>query len=169
MLFRSYSPTDPGLADTVFFNAASTTVVNPSFTWDFGDGTTGSGVAPSHVFSRPGTYSVTLTVRNDLSQTVSVSKSVTVGTTSNQFVASFTFSPTDPTLATGTNAVIFDATDSSPAASSWTWDFGDGSSTSGSSAVTHTFTKAGSWVVRLTISDGGSRSATTTRTVTVVP
>jgi PKD repeat protein len=165
----TYSPTDPGLADTVFFNAASTTVVNPTFNWDFGDGTTGSGVAPSHVFSRPGTYSVTLTVRNDLSQTVAVSKSVTVGATSNQFVASFTFSPTDPTLATGTNAVIFDATDSSPAASSWTWDFGDGSSSSGSSGVTHTFAKAGSWVVRLTITDGGSRTATTTRTVTVVP
>lgn len=165
----TFSPTDPGLADTVYFNAASTTVVNPTFSWDFGDGTSGSGVAPSHVYSRPGTYSVTLRVRNDLGQTIAVSKSISVGSTSNQFVASFTFSPTDPTIATGTNAVIFDATDSSPLAQSWSWDFGDGSSTSGSSQTTHTFTKAGSWVVRLTIQDDTGRQATTTHTVTVVP
>jgi hypothetical protein len=33
-----------------------------SYTWDFGDGTTGTGKNPSHVYTKPGVYSVVLTV-----------------------------------------------------------------------------------------------------------
>jgi len=76
-----FSPTDPRPNDTVFFNASSSTAVNPSFSWDFGDGTTGSGVAPTHVYASARTYTVTLTVRNDLGQAATVSKTVTVVTT----------------------------------------------------------------------------------------
>ena len=36
-----------------------------SYAWDFGDGTTGSGVTTSHVFSKPGTYAVHLTVTDE--------------------------------------------------------------------------------------------------------
>ena len=32
------------------------------YAWDFGDGSTGSGPAPSHVYAQPGTYTVTLGV-----------------------------------------------------------------------------------------------------------
>ncbi len=40
---------------------------NPlSFAWDFGDGSTGSGVAPSHTYGADGTYDVTLTVTSVL-------------------------------------------------------------------------------------------------------
>src|SRR6202035_4202872 len=33
-----------------------------SYAWSFGDGSTGSGATPSHVYGKPGTYTVTLTV-----------------------------------------------------------------------------------------------------------
>ena len=33
-----------------------------SYSWSFGDAATGSGVAPSHIYSTPGTYNVSLTV-----------------------------------------------------------------------------------------------------------
>ena len=36
-----------------------------SYTWDFGDGTTGEGVRPTHVYSRIGKYTVTLTVNDN--------------------------------------------------------------------------------------------------------
>jgi PKD repeat protein len=164
----TFSPTSPGINDTVFLNASSSTVVNPTFSWDFGDGTSGSGVTPTHSYGRPGTYSITLTARNDLGQTVSVSKSVTVSSTSTQLVADFIFSPTNPTISLNTNTVLFDATDSGPNVSSYTWDFGDGSGTTTGQKVSHAFSKAGVWVVRLTITDGNGRSATVTKQVTVL-
>ena len=162
------SPTTPGINDTVFFNASSSTVANASFTWDFGDGTSGSGVAPTHQYSRPGTYSVTLTARNDLGQTVSISKSIIVSSASTQLVADFTFSPTNPTISVNTNTVLFDATDSGPTVTSWTWDFGDGSGTGSGLKTSHTFTRPGTWVVRLTIADSAGRTATTTKNVPVL-
>jgi PKD repeat protein len=33
-----------------------------SYTWDFGDGTTGTGVSTTHIFTEPVTYDVTVTV-----------------------------------------------------------------------------------------------------------
>src|SRR5262249_33125019 len=91
----TFSPTDPGSGDTAFFNASSTTVVNATFSWDFGDGTRGSGITTSHQYSQARTYTVTLTATNDLGQSLSLSKTVTVGTSS--FGVDFTFSPTNPT------------------------------------------------------------------------
>ncbi|HEY2435955.1 MAG TPA: PKD domain-containing protein, partial [Solirubrobacteraceae bacterium] len=33
-----------------------------SYAWSFGDGTTGHGVAPAHIYKAPGVYRITLTV-----------------------------------------------------------------------------------------------------------
>ncbi len=48
-----------------------------TYTWNFGDGVTGTGVTATHVYSAPGTYSVTLTVSDDQSQSATTG-SVTV-------------------------------------------------------------------------------------------
>ena len=163
----TFSPAATGVNDTVFFNASSSTVANASFSWDFGDGSNGSGITPTHQFSRAGTYSVTMTARNDLGQSVSISRSIAVSATTTQLVANFTFSPTDPTISRGTNTVIFDAADSSNGVTAWAWAFGDGSTGSGQ-RTTRTFTLAGTWVVRLTVTDGNGRTATATKNVTVL-
>lgn len=73
-----FSPTDPHVGDVVFFNGALSSVTNASYSWDFGDGTSGSGVAPTHTYSQARTFTVTLTVANDRGQTASTSKTVTV-------------------------------------------------------------------------------------------
>lgn len=35
-----------------------------SYEWDFGDGTTGTGITTTHIYTKPGTYTVTLTVKD---------------------------------------------------------------------------------------------------------
>ncbi|HSO54563.1 MAG TPA: PKD domain-containing protein, partial [Actinomycetes bacterium] len=47
------------------------------------------------------------------------------------------------------------------------WKFGDGSATSTSSAMSHTFPSAGTRTVTLTVTDGWGRAASITRQVTV--
>ena len=64
-----------------FFDASSSTAPGSSITsyaWDFGDGTTGSGVNPSHTYAASNTYQVTLTVTNAQGAISSTTQPVTV-------------------------------------------------------------------------------------------
>ncbi len=65
---------------TCSFDGSASTDDNgiTSYTWNFGDGTSGSGVTVSKTYSASGTYSVTLTVKDTANQTNSQTKSVTV-------------------------------------------------------------------------------------------
>jgi serine protease len=89
------TPTDtPPVANFTFscssltcsFNGSSSTDDNgiSSYSWTFGDGTTGSGATVSKTYSAAGTYSVTLTVRDTINQSGTKTQSVTVGTSGNQ-------------------------------------------------------------------------------------
>lgn len=62
----------------VDFDASGSTGTAPlSYAWAFGDGTTGSGVSPTHTYAKAGTYSVKLTVSNSAGSN-SVTHNVTV-------------------------------------------------------------------------------------------
>jgi PKD repeat protein len=58
----SFGPTHPRAGQAASFSALGTVSAQPVITylWEFGDGTTGSGQSPTHVYSRPGRYTVTL-------------------------------------------------------------------------------------------------------------
>lgn len=163
----TFSPTNPGINDDVFFNASATTVANATFSWNFGDGESDTGMTPVHRFASPGTFTVTLTVRNALSQQASISRTITVSSASSGIVADFTFSPTDPSISRGTNSVIFDATPSTSNVTGWRWDFGDGNDVGTAMRVTHTYSRVGTWVVRLTVTDSSGRTASVSKNVTV--
>lgn len=77
-----FSPAEPLEDQSVFFNAGQSTASTSrrivSYRWNFGDGTTSSGVTREHKFANPGTYAVVLTVTDDVGQVGTTSTSVTI-------------------------------------------------------------------------------------------
>jgi hypothetical protein len=75
----TYSPTNPLPIFPVTFTASATGGTQPyAFTWDFGDGSTGTGASTSHSYLLMRTYVVTLTVTDSTGQTARVSQTVTI-------------------------------------------------------------------------------------------
>jgi len=110
------------------------------YTWDFGDGSTGTGLNPSHVYSASGTYTVTLTTENcGASETVSTDVDVPLDPIA--FFADEPFAAILNTPVTFNNLSEF--------ATSYLWEFSDGTNTAAVNAV-HIFAAAGSFEVCLT-------------------
>jgi gliding motility-associated-like protein len=93
-----------------------------AFEWNFGDGGFGIGSDVSHWYDEPGLYDVTLTITSDeeCSNSEAYEKYITI---LNPPVASFTYSPTDITLADTRVEFI----NQSMYADFYVWNFGDGS------------------------------------------
>jgi PKD domain-containing protein/dockerin type I repeat protein/cellulase (glycosyl hydrolase family 5) len=73
------SPQSPLAGQSAMFTGSATAGTGPyTFSWSFGDGSTGSGANVTHVFGSTGSYNVTLTVVDSLSVSSSVSELVTV-------------------------------------------------------------------------------------------
>ncbi|WP_461170385.1 PKD domain-containing protein [Arthrobacter sp. Z1-15] len=130
-----------------------------SYTWDFGDGAAGSGATSGHAYRAPGTYTVTLTVTDNLDAKATVRADLTVDRTNVTPTASFSTHVRDL-------AVVFDAaasTDPDGTISSYAWDFGDGTTGTGVNP-THTYAAAGDYLVTLTVVDNRGAASTATAT-----
>lgn len=142
------------------------------YDWEFGDGSGATGASVAHTYTSAGVYDASLTVAsaNGLSaytavlitatgpgvnSTASGGLRVTVTTTSTEGVAPFTASFL-PTVVGGTGPYTL------------TWNFGDGSSldtVTGTSTVSHTYTKGGSYVVTVQAVDSkGAKASWSTQT-----
>ena len=137
-----------------FDGSSSTALSTATYSWNYGDATTGSGVTSSHSYAAAGSYSVTLTV-TDANGTSSKTATVTVAAAVAP-VASFTKSCSGRTC-------TFDAS-ASTNASSYSWNFGDGTTGTGVT-VSHTFARNLSYTVTLTATGAGG-SSTATKPVT---
>ncbi len=76
---------------------------NASYSWDFGDNTTSSDVAPNHDYALPGIYTVSLTVSNACGSET-ISKTITVGAAPTALFTANTRNGCAPFLVTFTNA-----------------------------------------------------------------
>ncbi|HYF48717.1 MAG TPA: PKD domain-containing protein [Planctomycetota bacterium] len=76
----SASPSPAKKGETVTFNllAADLSDASQTVTWDFGDGTSGSGASATHAYTAPGVYAATVNISNADGST-SASVEVTVG------------------------------------------------------------------------------------------
>jgi PKD repeat protein len=126
-----------------------------SYSWNFGDGSTSSEVVVSHTFEDAGTFIVILTVTDYFGNSDIATKVITVGVGEVGAVI-----VTTPSPATGfiPFTVGFDASGStvaSPPIVSYAWDFNDGTTAIGKYAV-HQFTIAGTYLVKLTVTDSAA-------------
>ena len=77
----TYSPSSPETGQQVTFTATVSGGTQPySHTWDFGDGSTGTGSTTTHVYGAPGSFTVTLSVTDSGSplQTTTSQQSISI-------------------------------------------------------------------------------------------
>lgn len=122
--------------------------------WDFGDGSAHASTATTtHAYAAAGTYIARLTVTDDKGATGTDNVAVNVGAPGNQ----------NPVANAGGNksglvaqSMAFDGSashDPDGTIAAWDWDFGDGSTHASTALTTHTYDKAGAFLVRLTVTD----------------
>jgi PKD repeat protein len=161
----TFSPSPVVLNDAVTFDASASLAGAGakeivSYSWNFGDGTTGTGKIVTHAFRTQGvSNNVTLTVTNDLGSSSSTTKVVAVGTGVLP-TPLFTSSPSNPVVG---QSVFFSAAQSTAGPghtiASYRWNFGDGNGASGQNA-SHAYAVQGVYKVQLTVTDEAGQSAT---------
>ena len=146
----TYHPSYGTFPLSVQFNDTSTDSPN-QWEWDFGDGSLRSTVQnPEHLYNSPGSYLVTLKVKNTtvvpiwnpapLSRYITLSSGIDANFTTNRSI--------------GASPLTVQFTDkSSPSGlvSNWSWDFGDNSEKSNLTNPVHTFVGPGNYMVNLTV------------------
>ncbi len=144
------------------------------YAWDFGDGESGAGSQPNHIYHSTGTYDVNLTVTDNDGLTHSDQTTVTV--TSRP-----TFPPgipnTQPVADAGPDQTAYidqivefsgaNSTDPDGQIISHIWNFGDGEEASGVN-VSHTYLEPGNYTVSLTVRDNRNGEDSDTCTITVI-
>ena len=153
-------------APTASFTAAATDGVTPSVTftdtstqlptswlWDFGDGTTSTEQNPVHVYATAGAFTVELTVTNSVGTS-------TVSSDNLPVIAAFTASTTS-----GAAPLTINLTNTTVGATSYSWDFGDGTTATTTNA-SKTYSTGGTFTITLTATGtGGTDTATTDVTI----
>ena len=148
----------------VSFDGSASTGNITSYSWDFGDSNSAGTMLATHTYLTAGTYTATLTVTDSSGATSQKSVTVTVAPAP---VAAITTTPASLSGDTPFN-VSFDGSASTGEISSYSWDFGDSSSGSGSQ-ITHSFTTAGTYTTTLTVTSANGSTSQKSVTVTVAP
>jgi uncharacterized protein (TIGR02145 family) len=135
-----------------------------NWSWDFGDGSSSTEENPLHAFALAGTYTVSLIVGNSAGDdTETKTDYITV----NPFVPVAEFSAVPEAITMGESVQFTDQSLNDP--NSWTWDFGDGNSSTQENP-SHTYEIAGCYTVTLTASNiSGSDDEIKTDYITVYP
>ncbi|MFN8182168.1 MAG: PKD domain-containing protein [Bacteroidia bacterium] len=154
------APTTTGCGSlAVAFN--NTTTGSPVYTWNFGDGTTSALSAPTHIYSTPGTYTVTLiATQGSCADTLTRSAYITVNA---QPTASFSSSAAAVCLG---DTVFFTNLSSGNGGTitGYAWDFDDGNSSTATQPF-HLYTASGTYAVLLTTATANCSDDTTINVV----
>lgn len=144
-----------GVDDFTEVTFANTSDNATTYNWDFGDGNTSSEIDPVNDYPSQGSYTVSLTVSDALDQTSTHTETIEISQPPPS--AEFNFVVTNLTV---------EFTDNSIFAVSYSWDFGDGN-TSTEMNPTHTYASSGTFEVTLVITDVDGATADITKDVQV--
>lgn len=146
-----YSFATPLGASSQFSNTFYSSLQNgiaQSYTWDFGDGTTGTYTSSTvtHVYTRPGVYKVSLTIQSTTGCSSTIENEIQFGQTGNAFLPQF------QTTISGDVATFIPIPIGGIPPYTYAWDFGDGS-TSTERSPSHEYATAGVYKASLTMTD----------------
>jgi len=153
--------------ESIRFNATSSYDVDgviTSFTWIFGDTTTGNGRIVDHSYSQNGSYNVTVVAVDDDGALTHKMVKVIVGNS-----APFAVAQASDGYVLTFEEVEFNGSSSSDAddnIATYAWDFGDGRSSMGA-VVNHSFSDDGTYIVTLTVTDTGGTFGMSTLAIVV--
>jgi len=132
-----------------------------SRSWNFGDGGSSGATNPSHTYASGGVYSVTLTVTDNDGATDSETENVTVADANEDPNAAFSFN------CNGLDCDFTDqSTDSDGTITARSWTFGDGGNSSARNP-SHSYSAAGIYSVKLTVTDNDGASDDVSMSVAV--
>jgi len=133
--------------------------------WDFGDANSSSLQNPTHIYTRPGTYTVSRMLNGDENMVettkITIKKRNTPPKKDPNKTAAFGVSKTNAPA-----GEIIQFTDKTPNAKSWLWNFGDGY-TSQERNPAHVYNFAGNYIVMLSVNGTGKNVST--QTINVAP
>lgn len=157
--FTNTAPSSCSAPQTITFQNQSTGTGVLSYQWSYGDGNTGTGLAPPHTYTAPGSYTVQLIVTNltGCRDTFVNPNPIIIGTVSADFTSPATVCVGQPISITNT---------SSPAPVTSSWTFGDATSSTLTNPI-KIYTAAGTYNITLTADFGGCQ-ATKSYPITVI-
>jgi len=138
-----------------------------SFSWDFGDGSYGKGRTVRHTFTSAREFEVQLTVADNKGKEDTQAHPVEVVKPNKVPVPRFSFTPKQGEFPL---KISFDASASSDpdgSIAAYAWDFGDGQFGTGRTA-SHTYTWAGTFTIKLKVTDDRGKTADKTEALTVI-
>jgi len=149
------------LGQATHLTATVTAGTLPTFTWDFGDGSSGEGKHVSHAYGAVGDYTAVVTATNSVNSAMATTL-VSVVDVPITGLAAVNNSPSLPgetvtftaTIATGTNVT-------------YSWDFGDGAGGAGKVA-THVYALPGQYTATLTATNTREPAPSATSQVTIL-
>ncbi len=143
-LIRGCTPVEASFADNSIASPGS------SYYWDFGDNTLSNDHNPSHVYTVPGQYNVSLVIvtPEGCLDNLTVPDAVIVDA-----IPDANFLQSTDVITTANAQVAF--TDYSIGAMNWEWDFGDGSVFSSEQNPIHNYSDTGSYLIRLAVQSIG--------------
>lgn len=156
--------------EAINFDASASTDADGNaltYNWDCGDSTiqTTTTAIISHIYSEPGTYTLSLTVSDGLLTSVADTAIVTVN---NVNLAPVAEAGSDQTIYLGETIILNGtaSTDSDGTIASYYWDLGDGVIESGAT-LSYEYLAAGTYTVELEVIDNESAYSSDFLTVTV--